>query len=135
MIDNEQTSKGIVWPLVASEKDGWSIDIHHTGDDQAGIGFNVGGSVVVKTPKQWHALGLSHNNWQSIVAECDQLIGREFVDKHGDRYTLFGAVDGRDDYYYGMFGPNGTKLLSCVGSLETHGYSLVDDLNTDYETQ
>jgi hypothetical protein len=133
-MNDQQTSKGIVWPLVASEKDGWSIDIHHTGDDQAGIGFNVGGSVVVKTPKQWHALGVSRNNWQSIVAETENLLDREFVDQHGQYYTLFGIVQGKDDYYYGMSGKQGTKLLSCVGSLETHGYRLVDDLNTDYET-
>lgn len=65
-------------------------------------------------------------NWRSIVKECESLIHQKFTSGDGREFTFFGVVHGSDDYYYGMYSKdNGTLLLSCVGSLETHGYTAV----------
>ena len=64
-------------------------------------------------------------NWRGLVAEHEALIGRKFRDTRGNIYTFFGLVHGDDDYYYGMSGPAGTQLLSCVGSIEGHGFEAV----------
>ena len=66
-------------------------------------------------------------NWRLIVAECEHLLDRRFVDDRGDEYVFYGIVHGSDDYYYGMTGPCRNRLLSCVGSLETHGFELIED--------
>lgn len=63
-------------------------------------------------------------NWRSIVKEVEHLIGKEFRNSAGNTYRFFGVVHGDDDYYYGMADKDGCRLLSCVGSLEGHGYKL-----------
>jgi hypothetical protein len=68
-------------------------------------------------------------NWRAIVKDNEHLIGKKFVfEGTGEYWTLFGLVHGDDDYYYGMFSICGrqTMLLSCVGSIEGHGFTLVD---------
>lgn len=63
-------------------------------------------------------------NWRLIVSEIDSLIGKKFVRNHdGKTYTLFGAVHGRDDYYYGFYRKGKTILASCVGSIESNGFT------------
>lgn len=71
---------------------------------------------------------ICHGNWRQIMAESRPLIGKEFVDSHGGRFVFFGVVDGEDDYYYGMWSRQKRRLalLSCVGSIEGHGYTLGD---------
>jgi len=66
---------------------------------------------------------ICHGNWRILVAETRPLIGKTFVHK-GERYCLFGLVYGDDDYYYGMSGidTGAIMLLSCVGSIEGHGF-------------
>ena len=76
-------------------------------------------------------------NWRSIVSECENQIGKQFRDHRGDVATFFGVVHSNDDYYYGMIYDSAKlrrlgdatplRLLSCVGSLETHGYRLVEE--------
>lgn len=64
-------------------------------------------------------------NWRQIVHEVEPLIGQQFLDAKGERFSFFGVVNGKDDYYYGMFSKeHGLRLLSCVGNLEGHGYRL-----------
>lgn len=67
-------------------------------------------------------------NWRLIIREFKHLIDHTFTDSKGDQFIFFGVVFGSDDYYYGMsrISGNGDKfqLLSCVGSIETHGYRL-----------
>lgn len=65
-------------------------------------------------------------NWRKIVAEKESLIGEEFLNASGDKWRLFGIVHGGDDYYYGMVSCETEKiaLLSCVGSIEGHGFIL-----------
>ncbi len=64
-------------------------------------------------------------NWRNIVSESLPLLGKRFTDETGHEYTFYGVVHGEDDYYYGMCDDDGCcYLLSCVGSLETHGYSI-----------
>lgn len=61
------------------------------------------------------------------MKECQHLIGRDFISDKGVRHRFFGVVHGDDDYYYGMSSPGqGVMLLSCVGSLETHGFKLAE---------
>jgi hypothetical protein len=62
-------------------------------------------------------------NWRIIVKECEQLIGEKFIDNNGVIYTFFGLVHGKDDYYYGMWNKEKTRLLSCVGNLYTNGFT------------
>jgi len=65
-------------------------------------------------------------NWRAIVKESERLIGKLFRSSDGDVYTLIGIVHGDDDYYYGMWSKDSAQLelLSCVGSIEGHGFSL-----------
>lgn len=67
---------------------------------------------------------ICEGNWRTIISECQELIGRKFL-LGDDEYVFFGVVHGADDYYYGMYsGKSGIQLLSCVGSIEGHGYAL-----------
>lgn len=63
-------------------------------------------------------------NWRLIVEEAESLLDKPFTGPHGDVWYLFGIVHGSDDYYYGMCRNGQIKLLSCVGSLASHGYEL-----------
>lgn len=67
-------------------------------------------------------------NWRAIVAESEPLLDKRFRDHKGQEFKFFGVVHGSDDYYYGMLpvGGGSLTLLSCVGSIEGHGYQLVD---------
>lgn len=64
-------------------------------------------------------------NWRDIVKETESLLDTQFVDARGNRYNFFGIIHGSDDYYYGMTSVATGKvtLLSCVGSLEGHGFT------------
>lgn len=65
-------------------------------------------------------------NWRSIVKKTESLIGTSFCDARGDEYRFFGIVHGDGDYYYGMTGEKGLRLLSCVGSIEGHGFEPIN---------
>ena len=70
---------------------------------------------------------ICRGNWRAIVEETEPLLRRTFVNVHDNsEWSLFGVVDGFEDYYYGMTRrSNGEmRLLSCVGSIEGHGYVL-----------
>lgn len=72
------------------------------------------------------------DTWAQLVAEYEPLIDRTFRADKGDRpYVFFGLVHASDDYYFGMLaiddGPRQLRLLSCVGDLESHGYTLLED--------
>lgn len=68
-------------------------------------------------------------NWRAIVAESEPLLDKKFKNDQGQEYRFFGVVHASDDYYYGMspVGEGRLMLLSCVDSLEGHGYTLVAD--------
>ncbi len=68
---------------------------------------------------------ICRGNWRDIVREMEPLIGGRYRDNSGNVLVFYGLVHGGNDYYYGMAGPTGHELLSCVGSLEGWGYSLV----------
>ena len=65
-------------------------------------------------------------NWRKIVNEAEALLDKTFC-CDGRKYIFYGVVHGSDDYYYGMVDcENGKcRLLSCVGSIEQHGFSLI----------
>ena len=67
-------------------------------------------------------------NWRAIVSENEHLIDRMFTqDSTREKFHFFGIVHGSDDYYYGMSSPDHKLwLLSCVGSIEGHGFTLVE---------
>lgn len=65
-------------------------------------------------------------NWRAIVAGAEPLLDRIYVDERGNRYRFFGIVHASDDYYYGMHGQGKLRLLSCVGSIEGHGFVLAE---------
>ena len=77
----------------------------------------------------WTAWQVVLRNWRTIIAECEHLIGKSFKDKDGNNYHFFGVVHGEDDYYYGMSSKytKSIHLLSCVGSLETSGFELIEE--------
>lgn len=65
---------------------------------------------------------ICRGNWRAIVKETEHLIDRKFLDRKHDVWQFFGIVHGADDYYYGMNRKGQLSLLSCVGSIEGHGY-------------
>jgi hypothetical protein len=67
-------------------------------------------------------------NWQRIVKKSGPLLDETYKDSLGVEYIFCGVMHGSDDYYYSMWPKAGghMQLLSCVGSIEMHGYSLVD---------
>ena len=69
---------------------------------------------------------ICRGNWRAIVAESEPLFDKRFRDRDGKEYTFLGVVHGSDDYYYGMVpvGEGKPVLLSCVGNLEGHGFTL-----------
>lgn len=68
---------------------------------------------------------ICQGNWREIVRESEPYFEKDYLDKKGRKYHFFGVVHGSDDYYYGMYSPkHGMALLSCVGSIEGHGFKL-----------
>jgi hypothetical protein len=66
-------------------------------------------------------------NWREIVKEIEPFFGRRYKDENKREYTLFGVVHADDDYYYGLVDTRGRLMLaSCVGSLETSGFTLIE---------
>lgn len=74
-------------------------------------------------------------NWRAIVKESTPLLGKWF-EGDGHRWLFSGVVWGEDDLYYLMWRPveglgHGTSLmLSCVGSIKTHGYTACEPPST-----
>lgn len=67
---------------------------------------------------------ICRGNWRDIVKQYEPLIDKRFVDRNGEVYRFFGVVHGVSDYYYGLSSKQGgVRLLSCVGSLEGHGFT------------
>lgn len=56
-------------------------------------------------------------------------INCRFVDTNKDKqYWYCGVMCGNDDYYWVLYDKiNGLQLLSCVGSIEGHGFKKVDN--------
>jgi len=68
---------------------------------------------------------ICRGNWRAIVKESQPLIDKRFTDHRGHEFSFFGVVHGGDDFYYGMWSKeHGMRLLSCVGSLEAHGFTM-----------
>lgn len=68
---------------------------------------------------------ICRGNWRDIVSKTEQFIGRQYRDRQGNVRTFFGVVHAEDDFYYGMYGSEKLDLLSCVGSIESHGYEFI----------
>lgn len=69
---------------------------------------------------------VADRNWESLQREVMPLIGRQFRSANGNICRLIGLIDGGDDYYYGMTLEGRLHMLSCVGSLEVHGMTLIE---------
>ncbi len=68
---------------------------------------------------------ICRGNWRAIVKDTEGLLDKRFRNDRGEEYSFFGIVHGSDDYYYGMWSKeHGMHLLSCVGSIEGHGYTV-----------
>jgi hypothetical protein len=75
---------------------------------------------------------MTAETWTLLVNEYEPLIGRIFFTETGRLYRFFGLVHADDDFYYGMVSigkilPTELRLLSCVGDLESHGFTLEED--------
>lgn len=72
---------------------------------------------------------ICYGNLRAIVAESRPLLNKKFRDNKGNEYIFYGVVHGSDDYYYGMYpvGGGNPSLLSCVGCIEGHGFTLADN--------
>ena len=68
---------------------------------------------------------ICEGNWRQIVKESERFFGRKYLGENGHVYIFFGVVHGEDDYYYGLVSNGSLVLASCVGSLETNGYTLL----------
>jgi len=76
---------------------------------------------------------ICEGNWRNIVKDTEQYLDQVYHNERDNKdYVFFGIVHGKDDYYYGMceLGNGKTVLLSCVGSMEHHGYTLKGPLVT-----
>jgi hypothetical protein len=71
------------------------------------------------------------DNFNKILSEYEPYLDKVFVSDSGKEYIFYGIVCGKDDIYYGMHPIGGGRswLLSCVGSLEGHGYKLKVETN------
>ena len=70
---------------------------------------------------------ICEGNWRTIVKECEHLLDKRFVCEYtGIEYTFYGIVWGSDDFYYGMYNKDGSRLLSCVGNLDGHDFTLIE---------
>lgn len=67
-------------------------------------------------------------NWGRIVSDTEHLFGRKYNHK-GEAYIFVGVLHGDDDYYYVMWNINTSisVLLSCVGSIEGWGYTIIPE--------
>lgn len=65
-------------------------------------------------------------NWYEIVGEALPLLGKKFLND-GVEWYFTGIVFGDDDYYYLMTSGERYTLLSCVGTIEQHGFKLVEE--------
>ena len=77
-------------------------------------------------------------NWRLIVKESEPFFGRRYRNEKGHQYYFVGVLHAEDDYYYAMMRCTDSKLmmLSCVGSIETMGFTLIEDapkMETDEE--
>jgi len=67
---------------------------------------------------------ICYGNWRKIVADTEHLLDKEFVrDYDGKIYSFTGVMHGSDDFYYVMWSKERTIFSSCVGSLETNGFT------------
>ena len=88
------------------------------------------GSIPSHRTKQWRGKMIDcicEGNWRTIVTESEPLLDKIFeCERTGKEYVFYGIVWGSDDFYYGMYSysKGDSKLLSCVGSLEGHGFYL-----------
>lgn len=66
-------------------------------------------------------------NWRAIVKESEPFLDKFFNDDKGATHRFVGVMHSADDYYYCMLsGAGAVQRLSCVGSLEMHGFELMD---------
>ena len=68
---------------------------------------------------------ICRGNWRQIVQECEPLLNRKYRTADGKEWRFFGVVHGADDYYYGMCRSGEMQLLTCVGSIESQGFTLL----------
>ena len=76
---------------------------------------------------------ICEGNWRGLVKEYEQHFGKVYQNHLGEYYSFYGLVWASDDFYFGMYPLNSSsksQLLSCVGSIEGHGYTEA----TDYDT-
>lgn len=70
---------------------------------------------------------ICEGNWREIVAEYEPLFDRIYEDETGAKCRFVGIVHASDDYYYLLMDEHGKCILAtCVGSLETNGFTLKD---------
>ena len=76
-----------------------------------------------------HLPCICEGNWRLIVDDTQHLLDKKFIDENEKEWYFFGIVHGSDDYYYGMSDDDHkVRLLSCVGSFEGHGFTLIETL-------
>jgi hypothetical protein len=72
---------------------------------------------------------ICHGNWRQLVKECTPLFGRQYIDNKGEIFYFVGLVWAEDDLYFEMYSKKTkrTVWLTCVGSIENQGYTLLPD--------
>lgn len=64
---------------------------------------------------------ICEGNWRKIIHDSAPLFGKKYKQRDVE-YIFCGVMHGDDDYYYCMWKDNDMRLLSCVGSIEQHGF-------------
>ena len=78
---------------------------------------------------------ICYGNWRAIVKDKEDLFDKRYLDENGEEYMFTGIVHASDDYYYLMMNRYGARLLSCVGSIEGFGYTLIEDEEEDEDNE
>lgn len=72
---------------------------------------------------------ICEGNWRKIVGEYQHLFDRKYKNEDGKVFIFYGILHGSDDYYYLMWNTEEKNmwLLSCVGHIESYGYTLIEE--------
>lgn len=72
-------------------------------------------------------MSYADENWKRLVEKYDPLIGRYYRDEDGAEYEFAGLLHGRDDFHFVMYLDGRVELLTCVGTPEGMGFTLIEE--------
>ena len=66
-------------------------------------------------------------NWRKIIEKSEPMLDSLFTDGDGAVHRFIGVMYSSDDYYYCMMSMAGElRRLTCVGSIESFGFDIIN---------